>query len=212
MIDAMRNGAAESFAKLGKRRFARRGRSMTATIAVPMRVIVFDGHQATADSTALLFKWWGHHAHSEYAGEAALERAFDIKPDLMLIDLVQRESESLELADRLRRQAGLETLQLVALSDQDDVAQWRRAKSAGFADYLVKPVPATEFLRVLLNARGAIARSRERAYQSSEMTARSLSRNGAARASLQSTHEAIRASRESLDRFNADHNGNLGGF
>lgn len=183
---------------------------MPATVAVPMRVIVFDGHQAAADSTALLFRWWGHQAHSEYASQAALERAFNIKPDLMLIDLVERESEGLGLAERLRREGELEALQLVALSDQDDVAQWRRAKSAGFVDYLVKPVPATEFLRVLLNARAAIARSKERAFQSSEMTARALSRNGAARASLQSTRDAIRASRVALDRFNGDRNGSLG--
>ncbi|HVW36021.1 MAG TPA: response regulator [Pirellulales bacterium] len=185
---------------------------MTATIAVPMRVIVFDGHQDTADSAALLFKWWGHHAHSVYASQAAFERAFDIKPDLMLIDLVQREPESLELADRLRRQAGLEALQLVALSDQDDVAQWRRAKSAGFADYLVKPVPATEFLRVLLNARAAIARSIDRSVRSSEMAARAISRNGAARAGLQFTHDALQSTRDVLHRLNGDRNGSLGDY
>lgn len=185
---------------------------MTATIAVPMRVVVFDGHQETADSAALLFKWWGHHAHSVYASQAALERAFDIKPDLILIDLAQRESEALGLAERLRRQAGLEALQLVALSDRDDIAQWRRAKSAGFADYLVKPVPATEFLRVLLNARAAITRSKERAFQSSEMAARALSRNGAARASLQSARDAIRNTRDVLDRHNADRQGSSGEF
>lgn len=185
---------------------------MTATIAVPMRVVVFDGHQQTADSAALLFKWWGHHAHSVYASQAALERAFDIKPDLMLIDLAERESEALGLAERLRRQAGLEALQLVALSDQDDIAQWRRAKSAGFADYLVKPIPATEFLRVLLNARNAIARSMAKTVHASEMTARALARNGAARASLQSACDAIQISREAIDRFSTDCNGSPGEF
>jgi CheY-like chemotaxis protein len=185
---------------------------MSATIAVPMRVVVFDGHQETADSAALLFKWWGHHAHSVYASPAAFERAFDIKPDLMLIDLVQRESEGLGLADRLRREAGLGALQLVALSAQDDIAQWRRAKSAGFADYLVKPIPATEFLRVLLNARAAIARSKEKNFQSLEMAARAASRNGAARASVQSARDAIRISREVLDRGNGGHIGSGGDF
>lgn len=182
---------------------------MSATIAEPMRVIVFDGHEATANSTALLFKWWGHQAHSEYASNAALERAFDVKPDLMLIDLAQRESEALGLAERLRRQAGLESLQLVALAENEDIAQWRRAKSAGFSDYLVKPVAATELLRILLNARAAIARSREKARQSREITVRAVQRNGAARASLESAHEAIQNSRESL---NGGRNGSVGEF
>jgi PleD family two-component response regulator len=173
---------------------------MLASIAEPMRVIVVDGHQPTADSTALLFKWWGHQAHPEYANHAALERAFDIKPHLMFIDLAQHESEGLGLAERLRRQEGLEFLQLIALSAIEDLSQWRRAKSAGFCDYLVKPIPATEFLRVLLNARAAIARSREKARQSREITARAMQRNGAARAGVESARNALHISREALER------------
>lgn len=182
---------------------------MSATISEPMRVIVYDVHPATADSAALLFKWWGHQAHPAYASREALERAFDIKPDLMLIDLAQRESEGLGLAERLRRESGLDSLQLVALADNEDVAQWRRAKSAGFSDCLVKPVAATEFLRVLLNARAAIARSKEKAWQSRQTTARAIERNGAARASLHSALEAIQATRQALNGGRA---GNVGDF
>lgn len=173
---------------------------MSATFAEPMRVIVLDGHQASADSTALLFKWWGHQAHPLYASDSALAKAFDIKPNLMLIDLAERESEGLGLAEHLRRQAGLEYLQLVALSAVEDIAQWRRAKSAGFIDYLVKPVPATEFLRVLLNARAAIARSQEKTLQSLQMASRAQRRNGEARAGLQDSIDAIKLSRKSLNR------------
>lgn len=145
-----------------------------------MRVVVVDGHQATADSAALLFKWWGHRAHSVYANEAALQTAFDVKPDLMLIDLARQETEGLGLAERLRREAGLEFMQMAALAAVEDLAQWRRAKSAGFSDYLVKPAPATEFLRVLLNARAAIARSKDKSR---------LSQEGAAIAGRRGSHQ-----------------------
>lgn len=165
-----------------------------------MRVIVVDGHQAAADSAALLFKWWGHHAHSVYANEAALQTAFDVKPDLMLIDLAQQESEGLGLAERLRKEEGLEFLQMVALAAVEDLAQWRRAKSAGFADYLVKPVPATEFLRVLLNARAAIARSKDKARQAQEITARTNLRNTHAKAGMHALREALQHSQHSLER------------
>jgi len=165
-----------------------------------MRVIVVDGHQATADSAALLFEWWGHHAHPVYATESALQKAFDAKPDLMLIDLVQRESEGLGLAERLRREEGLEFLQMVALSAVEDLAQWRRVKSAGFSDYLVKPVPATELLRVLLNARAAIARSKDKARQSHEIAALTKQRNTSAKAGMHALREAIENSQQSLER------------
>ncbi len=173
---------------------------MPVSFAEPMRVIVLDGQQAAADSTALLFRWWGHQAHSLYGSESAFEKALDIKPNLMLIDLAERESEGLGLAECLRRQAGLECLQLVALSTIEDISQWRRAKSVGFTDYLIKPVPATEFLRVLLNARAAIVRSQEKALQSMQMASRAQRRNGAARAGLQGSHDAIKLSRKSLNR------------
>lgn len=174
---------------------------MASSLAgAPMRVIVVDGHQATADSAALLFKWWGHHAHSVYANESALQTAFEVKPDLMLIDLAHHEAEALGMAERLRRQDGLEFLQMVALSAAEDLAQWRRAKSAGFSDYLVKPVPATQFLRVLLNARAAIARSKEKARHSREIAARSKDRNASAEAGIHALREAIQNSQQSLER------------
>jgi CheY-like chemotaxis protein len=71
-------------------------------------------------------------------GAEALALANQQKPDVVLLDLSMPEMDGYELAERLRREAGLTEAKLVAVSAWDcDVA---RLSESGIDQYLRKPV------------------------------------------------------------------------
>jgi two-component system capsular synthesis sensor histidine kinase RcsC len=71
-------------------------------------------------------------------GEEALALANEKKPDVVLLDLSMPEMDGYQLAERLRKDAGLTDAKLVAVSAWDcDVA---RLSEAGIDEYLRKPV------------------------------------------------------------------------
>jgi signal transduction histidine kinase/CheY-like chemotaxis protein len=104
------------------------------------RILVVDDNQAAADSLALLLKLEGQEVRVAYEGPAALLAVQSYLPDVAVLDIGMPGMDGYELAQRLRRQPGLEQLLLVALTGWGQEADRRRSHDAGFDLHLVKPV------------------------------------------------------------------------
>jgi PAS domain S-box-containing protein len=79
-------------------------------------------------------------------GSEALELARRHRPELMILDMNLPAMDGLELLARLRELEGTRAVPAIALSANAYGADVARAKSAGFADYLTKPLRVEEFL------------------------------------------------------------------
>jgi PAS domain S-box-containing protein len=106
----------------------------------PLRVLVVDENADAADSAALIVRAAGHDAQVAYEGRAVLESAERYRPDVVLLDIGLPECDGYEIAQRLRRHPELKRVRLIALTGHGQDADRHRARSAGFDDYLVKPV------------------------------------------------------------------------
>lgn len=75
-------------------------------------------------------------------------KAAEMKPDLILLDLMLPDGSGFDLCRRIRRESGLgdKTL-IVILSIKNDLADIDRAFEAGADDYVVKPPAAEPLLR-----------------------------------------------------------------
>jgi CheY-like chemotaxis protein len=62
------------------------------------------------------------------------------RPDLVFLDIGMPGVDGYEVARRLRRQPGLETVRLVALTGYGQEEDRRLAREAGIDHHLVKPV------------------------------------------------------------------------
>ncbi len=71
---------------------------------------------------------------------AALELIQSDRPDLVISDLAMPNMNGYELAQHVRQDPAIADLVLVALTGYGQESNRRRAKEAGFDDYLVKPV------------------------------------------------------------------------
>ncbi|TMQ02532.1 MAG: response regulator [Deltaproteobacteria bacterium] len=104
------------------------------------RVLIVDDNADAADMLAALLRIAGHDVALAHDGAAALALAPDFAPHIALLDLGLPVMDGYELARRLRQLEACRGTLLVALSGYDQPDDRERARSAGFAHHLAKPV------------------------------------------------------------------------
>lgn len=114
-----------------------------------VRALVVDDHPDSADSLAALLDLLGCRARACYDGPGALEVAREFQPHACLLDLAMPGMDGLELAARLRAEAGPRPLLLVATTAFGDQEAQARTALAGFHYHLVKPVEPASLVEAL---------------------------------------------------------------
>ena len=115
----------------------------------PLRVIIVDDNEDAADSLATLLRAQGHTVLVEYTAAAALRCATAELPDAMVVDIGLPDMDGYQLAERLRRQDETRDAVLIAATGYGGERDRERAREAGFAHHLVKPVDMAALVRIL---------------------------------------------------------------
>jgi len=90
-------------------------------------------------------------------GEQALERAADLRPDLVLLDVMMPRIDGFEVAQRLRRSPATANASIIMLTAKALSADKVTGLQAGADDYIIKPFDPIELLaRVKGTLRGAM--------------------------------------------------------
>ncbi|WP_167784869.1 ATP-binding protein [Ramlibacter rhizophilus] len=123
------------------------------------RVLVVDDNVDAAETLVTVLDMLGHEARSAHAGEEALALAASFQPELVLLDIGLPGMDGYEVARRLRADARLGRVLLVALTGWGSQEDRKRARDAGFDHHLTKPVDvaAVEALLAQLPARPGLA-------------------------------------------------------
>jgi CheY-like chemotaxis protein len=115
-----------------------------------LRVLVVDDHPDAADALAVVLEMLGCPVCACYDGPNALQMAADFHPQVCLLDLVMPRMDGLELAGRLRQQAGGKPLLLVATTALGDIETRTMTATAGFHYHLTKPVDTLTLIEALV--------------------------------------------------------------
>ena len=105
-----------------------------------LTVLVVDDNQDAALSLQSLLELRGYRCSVAFDGEAAVETALRLLPDVALIDIGLPGINGYELARRLRSQPQLEGIQLAAVTGYGSAEDRREALDAGFDEHFAKPV------------------------------------------------------------------------
>jgi CheY-like chemotaxis protein len=114
---------------------------------------VVDDNRDAADSLALLLRLQGHEVRVAHNGLAALEFAKSYRPEMVFLDIGMPGMDGYEVARRLRRQPGLESVRLAALTGWGQSEDRRRTAEAGFNHHLVKPLEPNALASLLSGLR-----------------------------------------------------------
>lgn len=119
---------------------------LTAFAAVQHRILLVDDNRDIADILAVLLAKSGSVVEKAYDALSALSLSKTFRPTIAVLDIGLPDMSGYELAKRLRKQPGLANLPLIALTGYGASADRQKAKRAGFAEHLSKPVELEELL------------------------------------------------------------------
>jgi signal transduction histidine kinase/ActR/RegA family two-component response regulator len=119
------------------------------------RVLIVDDNRDAAESLGLLLSCLGSKVRVVYDGPTALEATSSFRPAVVLLDIGMPGMDGYEVARRVRQQAALKGVTLIALTGWGQEEDRRRCRQAGFDHHLVKPVDV-DALQALLESLPAL--------------------------------------------------------
>jgi PAS domain S-box-containing protein len=106
----------------------------------PLRVLVTDDNIDAAETLAVLLQYYGLEVRTAHDSKHALEIAEVFQPHVIFLDIALPGGvDGYELARRLRRRPGLESVLLIAMTGYGSPDDVQLARDAGFDHHLVKP-------------------------------------------------------------------------
>src|SRR6478609_4555722 len=134
-------------------------------------ILVVEDDDAIRNNVIRLLKLEGFDIDSAINGRLGLEKAREVRPDVVISDVSMPEMDGFELLEAIRADRELAATSVMLLTALDDRASMRRGMTAGADDYLAKPFTRVELLEALhglLRRRGRIAESIQQAVQARE--------------------------------------------
>ncbi|MGJ0491673.1 transporter substrate-binding domain-containing protein [Methylobacter sp.] len=114
-----------------------------------LRILVVDDNRDAAQSLSLLLSSERHEVLLAYDGYTALETALAERPQVVLLDIGLPGMDGYAVARALRQYPALKMTHLIALSGYGREVDREQAWTAGFNDYLTKPVNFDELQSAL---------------------------------------------------------------
>src|SRR6202044_3638814 len=114
------------------------------------KVLIVDDNQDAAETLAEALAELGFLTQTAFDGPSALELVGAFRPDVMLIDVGLPVMDGYELVRRLRADARLASVRLIAVTGYGQESDRRHAFEAGFDEHLGKPVDLARLHSLLL--------------------------------------------------------------
>ena len=111
-----------------------------AAVERASRILVVDDDVDGADLMAMALRSMGYDVEIAPDGAAALQAMVTFSPDAALLDIGLPGMDGYELSHRIHADARFAGVPLVALTGYDGRADVLRAREAGFAEHVGKPV------------------------------------------------------------------------
>jgi CheY-like chemotaxis protein len=114
-----------------------------------VRVLVVDDNRDAADSLCILLGSLGVDARCVYAGDEALRRIPELRPDAVVLDIGMPGMDGYAVARAIRADPANEGMCLIALTGWGQEGDRERTRECGFDFHLTKPVDLAALQRLL---------------------------------------------------------------
>jgi two-component system, OmpR family, response regulator VicR len=106
-------------------------------------ILVVDDEKTLVKALSFNLEKEGFRVEKAYDGEEALQKAFDLKPDIIVLDLMLPEIDGFEVCRRIRKKLETPIIMLTARTDDIDKVL---GLELGADDYLTKPFNSRELV------------------------------------------------------------------
>ena len=122
------------------------------------RVLVVDDDPDIARFVEVNLRTYGYEVHVASDGLEALDRAHDLRPELILLDVMMPQMDGFEVAQRLRSDPRTRNVSIIMLTAKAMSADKVLGLTAGADDYIIKPFDPIE---LVARVKGVLRRARE---------------------------------------------------
>ncbi len=129
---------------------------MTTDVA-SVRVLIVDSQSECEDIVSVFLRRWGHEVRTVIGGLFPMNEARDFAPELVMVHVDRPEFNANSLVKRFRRRHSFGSVPLIAMSMERDAESRRVGITAGFDQWLVKPIPMDELSGLLSDVRATIS-------------------------------------------------------
>ena len=112
----------------------------------PMPILIADGDPVVRRFLGALLANNGYRVHEAEDGDAALRAVAELRPRLVLLDVVLPGKDGFELINIMKSDPGTRDLPVMVLSVRDREEDVVKALSLGAEDYMIKPFSTQELL------------------------------------------------------------------
>ncbi len=102
------------------------------------KILIIEDEKMLAEMYRDRFKHEGFDVYSAYDAEEGMDMALEIKPDLILLDILLPRENGTEFLERLRETEGISETLVIAYSNYDDADSRAKAEKFGAKEYLIK--------------------------------------------------------------------------
>lgn len=118
-------------------------------------ILIVEDEPGTVEMYRIVLEIEGYRVVVAYSVASAIKALGKAKPDLVLLDVVLRDSSGLVLCEQIRSDPKLQDLPVVIVSNLDSPQDIKAGLAAGANTYLTKPVSQDELLEAIReNLRG----------------------------------------------------------
>jgi signal transduction histidine kinase/ActR/RegA family two-component response regulator len=126
--------------------------------AVPLRILLIEDNVDAAESARMLLRHEGHEVETAFDAETGLAAARRFAPDVILCDIGLPGMDGYQIIRKIREDAELSPIYVVALTGYGREADRNQALASGFDLHLTKPIDWPTLAATLQRARPGQAR------------------------------------------------------
>ena len=112
----------------------------------PSRILIADDDSTIRNFLMILLADRGYEVHEAPDGEQAYRMAGEVKPDLMLLDLIMPFKDGFDVLQDLKRQDTTAHIPIIIMSVKDREEEIVKGFNLGAEDYVVKPFNSLELI------------------------------------------------------------------
>ncbi len=111
-----------------------------------IKTLIIEDNENNMYLTSFLLANAGHEVIQAFDGQAGVDRAKEVVPDLILLDIQLPKMNGYDVARALRRDASLSSIPIVAITSYAMPGDREKALEAGCNGYIKKPIDPDTFL------------------------------------------------------------------
>ena len=117
-------------------------------------VLVAEDKASLTKMLQFLFLSRGLNVQIAFNGEEALAKASELRPDLILLDIMMPKMDGFEVLERLQESEGTASIPVIMLTARKSREDMDKATSLGAVEYITKPFKAVEVVDKVLRHLG----------------------------------------------------------